>query len=81
MKIPILFYYDLGASTALLCFWRFGCDSQFRVVSESPSSGMGVLAPPIPLDDYSARLMAITDFLKKYSKSPQKRRQPHDLGT
>ena len=28
-----------------------------------------------------ATLVAITDFLLNYSKSPQKRRQPHDLET
>ena len=35
--------------------------------------------PPIPLDGDSATLMAITDFLYNYSKSPRKRRRPHDL--
>ena len=40
MKTPIRFYYmyDLGASTALLPFLL-----KFRIVAESPSSGMGVL--------------------------------------
>ena len=48
MKIPIRFFYDLGASTTLLLrSWRFYYDScrflpKFRIVAESPSSGMGV---------------------------------------
>ena len=43
-EIPILFYYDLGASTAplpfLLRFVSFW--PKFQIVAESPSSGMGV---------------------------------------
>ena len=46
-EILVRFEYDLGASTALLpfllrfvSFWR-----KFRIVAESPSSGMGVLYP------------------------------------
>ena len=35
----------------------------------------------IPLDGVFATLMAITKFLKNYSKSQQKRRQSYDLGT
>ena len=43
-EILIRFYYDLGASTALLPFllrfvWFW---PKFRIVAESPSSGMGV---------------------------------------
>ena len=37
--------------------------------------------PPIPLDGDSTTLIAVTIFSKKYSKSPRKRRQPHDLET
>ena len=44
-EIPIRFYYDLGASTALLSFLlRFvSFLPKFRIVVESPSSGIGVL--------------------------------------
>ena len=47
-EIPIRFYYDQGASTALILrFCRFCYDSchfekKNRIVAESPSSGMGV---------------------------------------
>ena len=38
--------------------------------------------PPIPLDgDPATLIMAMKDFLSNDSKSPRKRRQPHDLGT
>ena len=44
-EIPTCFYYELGASTALLPFLlRFvSFGPKFRIVAESPSSGMGVL--------------------------------------
>ena len=44
MKILISFYYDQGASTALLSFLiRFvAVCSKFLIVAESGSSGMGV---------------------------------------
>ena len=37
--------------------------------------------PPPPPFHWTAKLMAITDFFLNYSKSPRKRRQPHDFGT
>ena len=45
MKIPIHFYYDLGPSTTLLPFMLRSASfwPKFRIVAESPSSGMGVL--------------------------------------
>ena len=45
MKFPIRFYCALGVSAALLAFLsRFvSFRPKFRIVAETPSSGMGVL--------------------------------------
>ena len=45
MKIHIRFYYDIGSSNALLPFLLqfVSFSAKFRIVAESPSSGIGVL--------------------------------------
>ena len=51
MKFPIRFYCALGVSATLLAFLpRFvSFAPKFRIVAETPSSGMGVLGKKLTL--------------------------------